>query len=455
MNNTLYDNIIKNHVINIYDNLYLLYIDKILLHEVTSPQAFEILKNKIIWNNKSIFSTSDHNVSTNIKKRFFFNKKIKQLNCIKKNKEKYFFKYYDLNNPKQGIIHIIAAESCKLFPGMITVCGDSHTTTNGALSLLAIGIGTSDLNISISTQCIIQKKLKNMNILLYNTIKNIFSKDIILYIIKNISSKGGTNYCIEFTGELLEHLSISEKMTICNMSIEAGSKSSLISPDIKLINFYKNKIYNIKKFLFFIDNLKSKKKSFYEKRYIFNSLKIKPHVTWGPNLDSVIELDEIINTKNYQMLNYMGLENKKSITGVKINKMFLGSCTNSRFEDLLICCLLLLKLNKKININVNGIIVPGTENIRLKSEFYNIDKIFLLFGYNWKNSGCSMCLAMNEDKLLPQERCVSTSNRNFIGRQGYKGRTHLVSPVLAIIISIYGEFISYNLYFKIVNEINF
>ncbi|WP_433928067.1 aconitase family protein [Candidatus Carsonella ruddii] len=455
MTNTLYDNIINNHIINIYDELYLLYIDKILLHEVTSPQAFKLLNNKIIWKNKSILSTSDHNVSTNIKKRFFFNKKIKQLNCIKKNKEKFFFKYYDLNHPKQGIIHIIASENIILFPGMITVCGDSHTTTNGCLSLLAIGIGTSDLSISISTQCIIQKKLKNMNILLFNKIKNVFSKDIILYIIKNISSKGGTGYCIEFSGECLEFLSISEKMTICNMSIEAGCKSSLLSPDINLVNFYKNKIYNIKKFLNFINKLKSKKNSFYEKRYIFDSLKIKPHLTWGTNLDSIIELDETIYTNDYKMLKYMGLENNKKIIGVKIQKMFLGSCTNSRFEDLLISCLLLLKLNKKINKNVIGIIVPGTENIRLKSEFYGINKIFIMYNYIWKNSGCSMCLAMNEDKLLPEERCVSTSNRNFIGRQGYKGRTHLVSPILAIIISIYGEFINYNLYIKLINEINF
>ncbi|ATX33522.1 3-isopropylmalate dehydratase large subunit [Candidatus Carsonella ruddii] len=455
MTNTLYDNIINNHIVNIYDDLYLLYIDKILLHEVTSPQAFNLLKNKIIWKNKSILSTSDHNVSTDKKQRFFFNKKIKQLNCIKKNKEKYFFKYYDLNNPKQGIIHIIATESMFLFPGMITVCGDSHTTTNGSLSLLAIGIGTSDLNIVISTQCIIQKKLKNMNILLYNKINKIFSKDLILYIIKKISSKGGTGYCIEFSGNCIENLSISEKMTICNMSIEAGSKSSLISPDIKLINFYKKKIIDIKKFLFFINKIKSNKNSFYEKRYIFDVSKIKPHLTWGTNLDTIIELDENIKTNDINILNYMNLKNNQKITNIKIQKMFLGSCTNSRFEDLLICCLLLLKINKKINKNVIGLIVPGTEYIRLKSEFYGINKIFIFFGYNWKNSGCSMCLAMNEDKLLPEERCVSTSNRNFIGRQGYKSRTHLVSPVLAIIISIYGEFVNYNLYNKLINEINF
>lgn len=455
MTNTLYDNIINNHIVNIYDDLYLLYIDKILLHEVTSPQAFNLLKNKIIWKNKSILSTSDHNVSTDKKQRFFFNKKIKQLNCIKKNKEKYFFKYYDLNNPKQGIIHIIATESMFLFPGMITVCGDSHTTTNGSLSLLAIGIGTSDLNIVISTQCIIQKKLKNMNILLYNKINKIFSKDLILYIIKKISSKGSTGYCIEFSGNCIENLSISEKMTICNMSIEAGSKSSLISPDIKLINFYKKKIIDIKKFLFFINKIKSNKNSFYEKRYIFDVSKIKPHLTWGTNLDTVIELDENIKTNDINILNYMNLKNNQKITNIKIQKMFLGSCTNSRFEDLLICCLLLLKINKKINKNVIGLIVPGTEYIRLKSEFYGINKIFIFFGYNWKNSGCSMCLAMNEDKLLPEERCVSTSNRNFIGRQGYKSRTHLVSPVLAIIISIYGEFVNYNLYNKLINEINF
>lgn len=454
MNNTLYDNIIKNHIIKKYDDLFILYVDKILLHEVTSPQAFKLIKKKILWDNSSIISTSDHNVSTDIKKRFFFNKKIKQLNFIKKNKNKFFFNYYDLNHPKQGIIHIIASENYFLFPGIITVCGDSHTTTNGCLSLLAIGIGTTDLSIVISTQCIIQQKFKNMNILIYNK-NSIFSKDIILYIIKNISSKGGTGYSIEFSGENIEKLTISERMTICNMSIEAGSKSSLISPDIKLVNFYKKKIVNIKYFLNYINKLKSNSKSFFEKKYIFNSFNIKPHITWGNNLDTIIEIDEVVKTKDINMLKYMGIENNKKLIGIKIQKMFLGSCTNSRFEDLLLCCVFLLKIKKKINNNVIGIIVPGTENIRLKSEFYGINKIFLFFGYIWKNSGCSMCLGMNEDKLLPEERCVSTSNRNFIGRQGYKSRTHLVSPILAIIISIYGEFVNFKIYNKLLNEINF
>ncbi|AFP83946.1 aconitase family protein [Candidatus Carsonella ruddii] len=455
MNNTLYDNIINNHTINIYDDLYLLYVDKILLHEVTSPQSFKIISNKFIWNNKSILSTSDHNVSTNIKKRFFFNKKIKQLNCIKKNKEKYFFKYFDLNNPKQGIIHIIAVENSFLLPGMIIVCGDSHTTTNGAISLIANGIGTTDLSIAISTQCIIQKKLKNLNILLLNENKKLFSKDLILFIIKNISSKGGVNFCIEFNGEKIEKYSISERMTICNMSIEAGSKISLISPDKKIINFYKKKIFNIKKFINYIDKIKSKKNSFYHKKYIFNVLNIKPHITWGTNLDTIIEIDEKIISNDLNMLNYMGLKNNDTLINKKINKMFFGSCTNSRLEDLLICAILLLKINKKISKNVVGYIVPGTETIRLKAEFYGINKIYNYYGYSWRNSGCSMCLAMNEDKLLPKERCVSTSNRNFISRQGYKGRTHLVSPVMSIIVSIYGEFISYKNYFNIINEINF
>ncbi|AFP84126.1 3-isopropylmalate dehydratase large subunit [Candidatus Carsonella ruddii HT isolate Thao2000] len=454
MNNTLYDNIIKNHVINIYDSLYLLYVDKILLHEVTSPQSFKLISNNFIWNNKSILSTSDHNVSTNIKKRFFLNKKIKQLKYINKNKEKYFFKYFDLNNPKQGIIHIIAIENSFLLPGMIIVCGDSHTTTNGAISLIANGIGTTDLSIAISTQCIIQKKLKNFNILLIGKNK-LFSKDLILFIIKKISSKGGINYCIEFSGEQIENYSISERMTICNMSIEAGSKISLISPDIKTINFYKKKIFNIKKFLKYINKIKSNKNSYYQKKCIFNIDNIIPHVTWGTNLDTIINIDEKINSNDNNMLEYMGLKNNEYLINKKIDKMFFGSCTNSRLEDLLICAILLLKINKKIFNNIIGYIVPGTETIRLKLEFYKIHKIYIFYGYIWKNSGCSMCLAMNEDKLLPKERCVSTSNRNFISRQGYKGRTHLVSPVMAIIVSIYGKFISYKTYCNIINEINF
>ncbi|XRA05506.1 MAG: aconitase family protein [Candidatus Carsonella ruddii] len=454
MNNSIYDNIINNHIIKSYNDLYLIYIDKILLHEVTSPQAFLLINKKKIWNNKSIISTSDHNVSTNIKKRFLNNNNI-QISFIKKNKNIHFFKYYDLNNPKQGIIHIVSSENFILSPGFITICGDSHTTTNGCLSLLAIGIGTTDLSIALSTQCIIQKKLKKMKILILNYVNNIFSKDVILYIIKKISSKGGTGYSIEFSGECIENFSISERMTICNMSIEAGCKISLISPDIKLINFFKKKIKNIFLFIKYLNNLKTKNNSFFNKKYVFNSNIIKPHTTWGTNLDTIIEIEDIIKTKNNNMLLYMGIDNNKNLIGIKINKMFIGSCTNSRFEDLLLCALFLLKIKRKINKNVIGFVVPGTENIRLKSEFYGINKIFIKFNYFWKNAGCSMCLAMNEDKLLPEERCVSTSNRNFIGRQGYKGRTHLVSPILAIILSIYGEFINFKIYKQILNEINF
>ncbi|MFI4847043.1 MAG: aconitase family protein [Candidatus Carsonella ruddii] len=454
MNNSIYDNIINNHIIKSYNDLYLIYIDKILLHEVTSPQAFLLINKKKIWNNKSIISTSDHNVSTNIKKRFLNNNNI-QINFIRKNKNIHFFKYYDLNNPKQGIIHIVSSENFILSPGTISICGDSHTTTNGCLSLLAIGIGTTDLSIALSTQCIIQKKLKKMKILILNNVNNVYSKDIILYIIKKISSKGGTGYSIEFSGECIENFSISERMTICNMSIEAGCKISLISPDIKLINFFKKKIKNVFLFIKYLNNLKTKNNSFFNKKYVFNSNLIKPHTTWGTNLDTIIEIDDIIKTKNNNMLLYMGINNNKNLIGIKINKMFLGSCTNSRFEDLLLCALFLLKIKKKINKNVIGYIVSGTENIRLKSEFYGLNKIFIKFNYFWKNAGCSMCLAMNEDKLFPEERCVSTSNRNFIGRQGYKGRTHLVSPILGIILSIYGEFISFKIYKKILNEFNF
>ncbi|MGK2931058.1 MAG: aconitase family protein [Candidatus Carsonella ruddii] len=288
-----------------------------------------------------------------------------------------------------------------------------------------------------------------------NINNNIYSKDIVLYIIKKISSKGGVGYTIEFSGKYIENCSISERMTICNMSIEAGCKMSLVSPDIKLINFFKKKINNIFLFIKYLNNLKTKNNSFFNKKYIFNCNLIKPHLTWGTNLDTIIEIDDVILTNDNNMLLYMGLKNNKKITGIKIDKMFLGSCTNSRFEDLLLCSLLLLKIKKKINKNVIGFIVSGTENIRLKSEFYGINKIFKNYNYLWKNSGCSMCLAMNEDKLFPEERCVSTSNRNFIGRQGYKGRTHLVSPIFAIILSIYGEFISYKNYKKVLNEINF
>ncbi|AFP83754.1 3-isopropylmalate dehydratase large subunit [Candidatus Carsonella ruddii CS isolate Thao2000] len=455
MNKTLYEKIFDNHIIEKYDDIYLLYLDAILLHEVTSPQAFFAIKKKNLWDKKKIFSTSDHNISTEIKKRFFFDKNFSQLIFLKKNFEKYFFKYYDVNNPNQGIIHINSCENFFLFPGMIAICGDSHTTTNGALSLIANGIGTTDLEIGISTNCILQKKLKTMNIILNNNLKNnITSKDLILHIIKKISSKGGVGYCIEFSGNCIKNFSISERMTLCNMSIEAGSKISLISPDYNLIKFYEKKIKNFYLFENYLKKLKTKNAKF-DKVFSFDSDNINPKITWGTNLDTIIDLNEKINSNDENMLNYMGLKNNSFLHGIKVDKVFIGSCTNSRFEDLLLCSQILLKLNKKINKFIDCIIVPGSEKIKKKSEFFGIDKIFLKYGFKWKNSGCSMCLAMNSDKLLPYERCVSTSNRNFIGRQGYKGRTHLSSPILAIIISIYGEFIDLNTYNKITNEINF
>ncbi|AFP84307.1 aconitase family protein [Candidatus Carsonella ruddii] len=456
MNNTIYDKIFKNHIIKKYNNLYILYIDKILLHEVTSPQAFIAIKKKLLWNKNSIFSTSDHNVSTNFKYRFFYNKNLKQLKCLKKNFKKFFFKYYDINHPKQGIIHIISSESKILLPGMIIICGDSHTTTNGALSIIANGVGTTDIEIGISTQCIIQKKLKNMKIIINNFLnKNITSKDLILFIIKQITSKGGTGYAIEFKGDCINQLSISEKMTLCNMSIEAGSKISIISPDIKIVKFYKKKIKDINKFINYLKLIRSNKKSFYDKIYYYDANSIRPHITWGSNLDTIIELDDLIKTNNLKMLKYMNLKNNNYIHRVKINKIFIGSCTNSRFEDLLICSKLLLKINKKKHDNVIAYVVPGSENIRIKCEFYGIDKIFIKYNFIWKNSGCSMCLAMNEDKLKPGERCVSTSNRNFVGRQGYRSMTHLSSPLFAILSAIYGEFINYNVYNKLTNDFNF
>ncbi|BAF35111.1 3-isopropylmalate dehydratase large subunit [Candidatus Carsonella ruddii PV] len=456
MNKTIYDKIFESHVIKKYNNLYILYIDKILLHEVTSPQAFMSIGKKILWNKSSIFSTSDHNVSTNFKHRFFYNKNLKQLKCLKKNFKKFFFKYYDINSPKQGIIHIIASESKILLPGMIAICGDSHTTTNGALSLIANGIGTTDIEIGISTQCIIQKKLKNMKIVINNFLnKNVTSKDLILFIIKKITSKGGTGYSIEFKGDCIKSLSISEKMTLCNMSIEAGSKISIISPDVKTINFYKKKIKNIKKFINYLKQIKSNKKSFYDKTFYYNAKNIYPHITWGSNLDTIIELDELVHSDNFKMLKYMNLKSNNSLYKIKIDKVFIGSCTNSRFEDLLVCSKLLLKLNKKKHKNVIAYVVSGSENIRLKCEFYGIDKIFKKYDFIWKNSGCSMCLAMNEDKLKPGERCVSTSNRNFVGRQGYKSITHLSSPIFAVISAIYGEFINFKLYNLITNDFDF
>lgn len=455
MNNTLYDNIFNNHIISKYDDLYIIFIDKILLHEVTSPQAFKFIKNKIIWDNKSIVSTSDHNVSTKKKNRILNNEKNKQLLNLKKNCNKFFFKYFDLNNPKQGIIHIISSENFFLYPGMIIVCGDSHTTTNGALSLIANGIGTTDLSFALATQCIIQKKFKNMGIFVYNFLNNnITSKDLILYIIKKITSKGGVGFCIEFSGSCIENLSISEKKTICNMSIEAGSKISVINPDDKILEFYSRKIKKFSKFINYIEKIKSNKNSFFDKKYFFNAKNIKPHITWGTNLDTIINLDELIITNNYSMLKYMGLSNNQSLTGIKIDKVFIGSCTNSRFEDLLISAKLLLKINKSVKKKIIAYIVPGSEKIRLKSEFYGIDKIFKKYNFIWRNSGCSFCLAMNNDKILQNERCVSTSNRNFVGRQGYKSRTHLCSPLLATIISIYGEFIDNNTYNYLTNDFN-
>ena len=460
MKETLYDKIWNEHLVhqNI-DGSSLIYIDRHLIHEVTSPQAFDGLdiEKRKIWNKKSIFAVSDHNVPTKNRESGISDKISKlQVDTLTSNCKKHNINYFDLNHINQGIVHVIGPELGITQPGMTLVCGDSHTSTHGALASLAFGIGTSDVEHVLATQCINLTKEKNFRINVDGQLnKHISSKDLILHIIGVIGTSGGTGYTIEFAGECIRDMSIESRMTICNMSIEAGAKSGLIAFDDKTFNYMLGKVYAPSTKYFdtavkYWESLSSDADALFDKEITIHANEILPQVTWGTspemttNINGLLpdpEQESDLNKKEYikRALEYMDLKPNQKIQSIKIDKVFIGSCTNSRIEDLREAAKVLD--GEKINSSLKqAIAVPGSGHVKKQAEEEGLDKIFINSGFEWRDRGCSMCLGMNDDSLLPFERCASTSNRNFEGRQGDKGRTHLVSPSMAAVAAVKGHF---------------
>ena len=457
MKQTLYDKIWNDHcILDNDDQSSLIYIDRHLIHEVTSPQAFDGLeiKKRDIWNKKSIMATTDHNVPTINRDQGITDPVSKiQIEALRENCKKHNIELYDLDNLKQGIVHVIGPELGMTQPGMTIVCGDSHTSTHGALASLSFGIGTSDVEHVLATQCLNLTKEKNFNIEVNGVLHPyITSKDLILYIIGSIGTSGGTGYTIEYTGETISNLSIESRMTICNMTIEAGAKSGLMAFDEKTHDYLKDREFlpsskHYDNALKYWETLISDNEVTFDRKEKFNASDIQPQVTWGTSPEMVTSVDECIpssdsidNEEEYvDTLAYMGLEPKTEIKSIDLDKIFIGSCTNSRIEDLRQAAEVVEgeKVSSKIK---QAIIVPGSGLVKAQAEREGLDKIFTKAGFEWRDPGCSMCLGMNDDFLQPYERCASTSNRNFQGRQGDKGRTHLVSPGMAAVAAIKGHF---------------
>ena len=454
---TLFDKIWSDHLVGQRDDgTSLLYIDRHLVHEVTSPQAFEGLKlsNRKVRRPESTFATADHNVPTINRENISDEQSRIQVETLARNTKEHNIEYFELTDRRQGIVHIIGPEQGITQPGMTMVCGDSHTSTHGAFGALAFGIGTSEVEHVLATQTIVQKPAKNMRIAVNGELPfGVTSKDLILYIIGQIGTAGGNGHVIEYSGTSLKPLSMESRMTICNMSIEAGARAGLIAPDQITFDYIKGRPYapsneHWEKAIEYWSSLPSDQDAFYDNELVINSDEIDPMVTWGTSPEDVVAVNGYVpdpssgNTENKQKsiqrsLDYMGLKSGTKITDIKLDKIFIGSCTNGRIEDLRNVASIVK--GKKISSHVSGMIVPGSGLVKKQAEEEGLSKIFIDAGFEWRDAGCSMCLGMNPDQLKPGERCASTSNRNFEGRQGRGGRTHLMSPELAAASAIRGN----------------
>ena len=454
---TLFDKIWFDHLVGQReDGTSLLYIDRHLVHEVTSPQAFEGLKlsNRKVRRPEATFATADHNVPTINRENISDEQSRIQVETLAKNTKEHNIEYFELTDRRQGIVHIIGPEQGITQPGMTMVCGDSHTSTHGAFGALAFGIGTSEVEHVLATQTIVQKPAKNMRIAVNGKLPfGVTSKDLILYIIGQIGTAGGNGHVIEYAGTSLKPLSMESRMTICNMSIEAGARAGLIAPDQITFDYIKGRPYapsneHWEKAIEYWSSLPSDQDAFYDNELIINSDEIDPMVTWGTSPEDVVAVNGFVpdpssgKTENKQKsiqrsLDYMGLKSGTKITDIKLDKIFIGSCTNGRIEDLRNVASIVK--GKKISSHIDGMIVPGSGLVKKQAEEEGLSKIFIDAGFEWRDAGCSMCLGMNPDQLKPGERCASTSNRNFEGRQGRGGRTHLMSPELAAASAIRGN----------------
>jgi len=455
---TLFDKIWASHVVDeSSDGMCLIYIDRHLVHEVTSPQAFEGLRNtgRPVHSPSRTLAVADHNVPTTDRSVGIADDESRiQVETLDANAAEFEIPYFGMNDVRQGIVHVIGPEQGFTQPGMTIVCGDSHTATHGAFGALAFGIGTSEVEHVLATQTLIQKPAKNMRITVDGTVsEHVTAKDIILAIIGEIGTAGGTGHVIEFAGDAIAALSMEGRMTVCNMAIEAGARAGMIAPDEKTFAYLEGRPMaptgdNWNKAVAWWSSLPSDAGASYDKEVTLKAEDIVPTVTWGTSPEDALpitsavpypnkEQDMAIRDKLERAINYMGLTAGQKLTDIKIDTVFIGSCTNSRIEDLRAAAS--LADGHQVQESVRALVVPGSGLVKIQAEEEGLDKIFIEAGFEWREPGCSMCLAMNADRLEPGERCASTSNRNFEGRQGRGGRTHLVSPQMAVAAAIRGH----------------
>ena len=458
---TLYDKLWQQHLIRSDDGgTALIYIDRQLVHEVTSPQAFEGLRlaNRKPHRLDSILATPDHNVPTTNRSEGISDPISRlQVDTLDKNCKEFGVTEFNLNDIRQGIVHVVGPEQGATLPGMTVVCGDSHTSTHGAFGAIAFGIGTSEVEHVLATQCLIQKKAKNMLVRVNGQSKQgVSAKDIVLAIIHQLGTAGGTGHTIEFAGEAIQALSMEGRMTICNMTIEAGARIGLIAVDDTTVNYLRDRPFAPKgedwdKAVAAWTHLHSDLNATFDKTIVLDAAAIKPQVTWGTSPEMVVSVDDKVPNPALETdpvkrngmkraLKYMGLRPNQAITDIQLDRVFIGSCTNSRIEDLRQAAAE-IKGGKVASTLKQALVVPGSGLVKKQAEEEGLDKVFLDAGFEWRDPGCSMCLAMNADRLEPGEHCASTSNRNFEGRQGSGGRTHLVSPAMAAAAAISGYFV--------------
>ena len=456
---TLYDKIWDDHLVHEADDgTCLIYIDRHLVHEVTSPQAFEGLRmaGRTVRHPEKTLAVVDHNVPTTDRSHGIDDPEAReQVDALARNAADFGVDYFNELDRRQGIVHIIGPEQGFTLPGTTIVCGDSHTSTHGAFGALAHGIGTSEVEHVLATQTLIQKKARNMRVTVDGTLADgATAKDIILAIIGEIGTAGGTGHVIEFAGEAIRDLTMEGRMTVCNMTIEGGARAGMVAPDEKTFAYLKDRPRTPKEAdwdtaMRYWETLKSDDGARFDAEVRLDAASLPPIVTWGTSPEDVVSItgavpdpagvaDETRRQALLRKLDYMGLTAGTKMTDIRIDRVFIGSCTNGRIEDLRAAAEVVK--GKTVNGHVNAMIVPGSGIVKEQAEAEGLDRIFLAAGFEWREPGCSMCLAMNADKLAPGERCASTSNRNFEGRQGYKGRTHLVSPAMAAAAAIAGHF---------------
>src|SRR5205809_1193927 len=458
---TLYDKLWESHTVHVEeDGTTLLYIDRHLVHEVTSPQAFEGMKlaRRKPWRVSANLAVADHNVPTTDRSGGIADPVSRlQVETLDANCEEYGIVEFKMNDARQGIVHVIGPEQGATLPGMTVVCGDSHTSTHGAFACLAHGIGTSEVEHVLATQCLVTRKMKNMRVSVEGALaRGVTAKDVVLAIIGRTGTAGGTGHAIEFAGSTIRALSMEGRMTICNMSIEAGARAGMVAADETTIEYVKGRPLAPKgaeqeRAASYWRTLKSDPDAKFDREVALDARAIKPHVTWGTSPEMVISVDDAVpdperekdGAKREGMeraLAYMGLKPRTRITDVKLDKVFIGSCTNSRIEDLRAAAAVVQGRRVASNVRL-ALVVPGSGLVKAQAEREGLDRVFRDAGFEWREPGCSMCLGMNPDRLDPGERCASTSNRNFEGRQGAGGRTHLVSPAMAAAAAIAGHFV--------------